>query len=268
MYHLKANGPFRWGYTTVTTEDEAQANTMMDFGFLRLRAGEVYEEQSPKESAFLLMTGDITFEFGGEVARAERKSLFHENASCLHLPPNTPLKLTAHSDVELNITRTSGDVNFPPQFYSANETRSEERGKGTMQETSTRIVRTVFDKNNAPKANLVVGEVVNFPGKWSSYSPHHHPQPEIYHYRFLPNNGFGVSIVGDEAFIVTDHDSVKILADSIHPQVTAPGYAMYYIWVIRHLEGNPYGIPTFVPEHTWVMEEGASIFPDRRHDDE
>ncbi len=268
MYHLKANGPFRWGYTTVTTEDEAQANTMMDFGFLRLKAGETYEEQSPKESALLLMTGKVTFAYDGKESQAERNSLFHENAACLHLPPNTHLEVTAHTDVELNITRTSGDVDFEPKFYSAQETRSEERGKGTMQETSTRIVRTVFDKTNAPYSNLVVGEVVNFPGKWSSYSPHHHPQPEIYHYRFLPKNGFGISIVGDESYIVTDHDSVKILDDRVHPQVTAPGYAMYYIWVIRHIDGNPYGVPTFVPEHTWVMEKDALIFPDRRQDDE
>ncbi|NLJ24476.1 MAG: 5-deoxy-glucuronate isomerase [Firmicutes bacterium] len=268
MYHLRAKGPFRWGYTTVTTEDEAQANTMMDFGFLRLKAGEVYEEKSPKETAFLLMSGSVTLSLNGKKHKANRQSLFHEDPSCLHLPPNVALKITAHSDTELNITRTSGDVEFAPRFYSPSDIRSEERGKGTMQETSTRIVRTVFDKSNAPYSNLVVGEVVDFPGKWSSYPPHHHPQPEIYHYRFLPENGFGVGIIGDEAYVLTDHDSVKILDSRIHPQVTAPGYAMYYIWVIRHLDGNPYGVPTFVPEHKWVMEEGASMFPERSEADE
>ncbi|NLK07827.1 MAG: 5-deoxy-glucuronate isomerase [Firmicutes bacterium] len=265
MYHLRADGPFKRGYTTVATEDEAHANTMMDFGFLILEAGETYQEKSPKESAYLLMSGDITFEFASEKVRAKRESLFHENASCLHLPPDTQLTLTAHTDVELNITRTSQKGSFPPKFYGTSDVRSEERGKGTMQETSTRIVRTVFDKTNAPDANLVVGEVVNFPGKWSSYSPHHHPQPEIYHYRFLPSGGFGVSIVGDEAFVVNHRDSVKILDGRIHPQVTAPGYAMYYIWVIRHLEDAPYGIPTFVPEHEWVMARDAVIFPERGH---
>ena len=34
-----------------------------------------------------------------------------------------------------------------------------------MRETSTRIVRALFDKTNAPYANLVVGEVIGFPGK-------------------------------------------------------------------------------------------------------
>ncbi len=128
MYHLRAKGPFRWGYTTVTTEDEAQANTMMDFGFLRLRVGEVYEEQSPKETAILLMTGSVTFSFNGEEEKAERGSLFNDNPSCLHLPPNVALKMMAHSDVEINITRTSGDVEFAPKFYSATDIRSEERG--------------------------------------------------------------------------------------------------------------------------------------------
>jgi 5-deoxy-glucuronate isomerase len=36
---------------------------------------------------------------------------------------------------------------------------------------------------------------------------------------------------------------------------------MFYIWVIRHLDGNRYGTPTFVPEHTWVTDPKAGIWP-------
>ena len=48
-----------------------------------------------------------------------------------------------------------------------------------MREASTRIVRTIFDLSNATDAKLVLGEVISYPGKWSSYPPHHHPQPEV-----------------------------------------------------------------------------------------
>jgi 5-deoxy-glucuronate isomerase len=58
---------------------------------------------------------------------------------------------------------------------------------------------------------------------------------------------------------------VKILEGVSHPQVAAPGYAMYYLWVIRHLDGNRYGeksaTPIFEPEHRWVTEKGAVIWP-------
>lgn len=48
----------------------------------------------------------------------------------------------------------------------------------------------------------------------------------------------------------------------MHPQVSAPGYAMYYIWVIRHLKGNPYIKPDFEEQHLWVEQPGAKYWSD------
>jgi 5-deoxy-glucuronate isomerase len=132
-----------------------------------------------------------------------------------------------------------------------------------MRETSTRIVRTIFDQSNMPASKLVLGEVITYPGKWSSYPPHHHPQPEIYHYRFYPEQGFGFGMLGDDVVKIKQADTVLILNDLSHPQTAAPGYAMYYIWVIYNLDGNPYGTPIFEPEHTWVMDKqnDSKIWP-------
>ncbi|MEI6876242.1 MAG: 5-deoxy-glucuronate isomerase, partial [Spirochaetota bacterium] len=96
----------------------------------------------------------------------------------------------------------------------------------------------------------------------SSYPPHHHPQPEIYHYRFLPANGFGLTAIGDEAFLLRDRDTILIRAGRDHPQVTAPGYAMWYLWVIRHLDGDRYRAPwpENAPDHAWVMAKDAPIW--------
>ena len=83
---------------------------------------------------------------------------------------------------------------------------------------------------------------------------------------YEPENMKGHATVGDMVFTVRNGDTVKILNDASHPQVAAPGYAMYYIWVIRHLEGNRYGersgTPIFEPEHLWVTEKDAVIWPD------
>jgi 5-deoxy-glucuronate isomerase len=35
---------------------------------------------------------------------------------------------------------------------------------------------------------------------------------------------------------------------------------MWYIWVIRHLDGNRYVQPTFVSEHAWVQAKDANIW--------
>ena len=110
---------------------------------------------------------------------------------------------------------------------------------------------------------MVIGEVINFPGKWSSYIPHHHPQPEIYYYRFNKEQGFGCSIIGDDVYKIK-HNSYSIIPGGlVHPQVAAPGYAMYYCWMIRHLEGNPWTDRIDEEQHKWLLEKKVAIWPDK-----
>jgi 5-deoxy-glucuronate isomerase len=121
--------------------------------------------------------------------------------------------------------------------------------------TADRELRTILDDSRAPFSALTVGEVVNGPGKWSSFPPHHHPQWEIYHFRFFPKNGFAFSEQGEDVFKVRDGDTAVIPPGLTHPQCAAPGYAMVYLWAIRHLEGCRFGADSrnFVAEHAWTL---------------
>jgi len=56
---------------------------------------------------------------------------------------------------------------------------------------------------------------------------------------------------------VRPYDTIRILDENDHSQCAAPGYAMYYIWVIRHLPGDRYTVPEFTKTHSWTMEPGA-----------
>ena len=264
MIQVRQNEPFAYGYTGITTMEEIEHNTMMDFGVLRLGKGTVEKNAEQKERAYLLTQGEVTFQWEGHREIAKRANCFDEDPFVLHVPENVEVIISGVSEnSELAVTKTTNEKKFPSKFYTQEECRSEQRGAGTMKETSTRTVRTVFDKSNSPESNLVIGEVIDHPGKWSSYPPHYHPQPEIYFYKFNPQNGYGFSELGEEAVKLRHNDTVKILDNATHPQITAPGYAMYYLWVIRHLDGNPYITPTFVPEHLWVTDPGAKIWPDK-----
>lgn len=53
---------------------------------------------------------------------------------------------------------------------------------------------------------------------------------------------------------IQDGDTVVIPPGGDHAQVSAPGYGMYYLWMIRHLPGNPYTGFTFAEEHTWALD--------------
>ncbi len=55
-------------------------------------------------------------------------------------------------------------------------------------------------------------------------------------------------------------DTVEILNLDDHSQVAAPGYGMYYVWVIRHLPGRPYTVPEFTAGHAWLREPAPEIW--------
>ena len=69
MLLIDRKEPYGWGYTPITTEGEATLDTMIDFGILRLRAGEVHREKTEKEVAYLLMDGSAEFKFGDETTK-------------------------------------------------------------------------------------------------------------------------------------------------------------------------------------------------------
>lgn len=260
--HIPYKGPFSRGLTQLVERRGAQADMLMDFGILRLDQGDMYNDKSDHdERAWLLASGSVSISWDGGKAELDRLDRFNHDPWCLSVPAGCTVRMEAsRGGAELYRIATDNSKRFVPRLYKPADCRSEFRGAGTMRETSTRIVRTIFDDTNHNESLLVLGEVIGVPGKWSSYPPHHHPQPEIYHYRFMPEQGFGLTTIGTQAHVLRDRDTILIRDGKDHPQVTAPGYAMWYLWVIRHLEGNRYSIPEFTEEHRWVTGPQEAIW--------
>ena len=265
---IKAHGAHPFELKWLSRMDGAHADMLMDFGVYLMKKGDVWFEDAMLEKAALLVYGEVKFEWAGQEHTEYRKNCFDVPPTAIHADRATNLKITCLSEeAELNILRTNNEREFGAKLYLPADTPDEFRGAGLMRETSTRIVRTIFDYSNAPYANLVLGEVIGFPGKWSSYPPHHHPQPEIYYYKTNPENGFGYGELGDDVVKVQNNDTVFIAPGLTHPHCTAPGYALWYLWAIRHLEGCPYkqpDYPVFLKEHLWVMEPDSVYFGDKK----
>jgi 5-deoxy-glucuronate isomerase len=253
---------FAPGYTAITHADEAEDSAGIEVGVLRLSPGETHRVELARETAFLLMSGRARLGARGvQGAVVERRSLFDESATCLHAASGDVVEIAAIDDVEFTVYAVANARTFSPRLYLPQDVPNEHRGQGQVGDACYRFVRTIFDKHNAPDAaELVLGEVITFPGRWSSYPPHHHAQPEIYHYRFTRPEGFGHAELGDTVLKVKQFDTVKILDGVDHPQCAAPGYGMYYAWVIRHLPGKPYGVPDFTDAHKWTMEQDARFW--------
>lgn len=197
-----------------------------------------YDEQN--ETAFMILSGELEIYFQGEKKVMKRESPFEKKPYCLHIPKQVEVEITAVLDSEIIIQQTDNDIVFTPVFYTPKDCTYEEFGKDQWGGAGHRVVSTIFDLSNAPYSNMVLGEVYNLPGKWSSYPPHYHPQPEVYYYKFDRPEGFGACFLGDDVHKSTDGSYCAIKGGSAHQQVVAPGFTMYYVWLIRHLDGNPW----------------------------
>ncbi|MDQ0204152.1 5-deoxy-glucuronate isomerase [Pectinatus haikarae] len=250
------------GYNSMVTCD---SNMMMDIGYQVMNKNDaIFFEEKGKETAYVILTGEVEISWEAHTEKMKRTSLFDENPYCLHVPSGVKVSIKALNDAEMLIQKTENDRNFTAKFYYPKDVQCDIFGKGQWGGCAERTVRTIFDYENAPYSNMVNGEIINKPGRWTSYIPHFHPQPEVYTYKFDKPQGFGGCFIGDDAFKIAHNSWCAVPGGQTHPQTAAPGYVMWYSWMIRHLPGNPWvKTRTDDSEHTWLLAEDVKIWPDK-----
>lgn len=189
-----------------------------------------------------------------------RSSVFEGAGDTVYAPPGR-IELTA-SGGPARVAIASAPLADEPaaaaRIIRPAEQDVEDRGDGNW----LRTVRTILGPGDAA-GRLLVGETLNPPGNWSSYPPHKHDTDEpprevqleeVYYYLLDPPDGFGIQLVyngeGEKAFTVRSDDAAAI-RDGYHPLVAAPGYRLYYLWVMAG-RGRQM-IPYLDPRHAWVQ---------------
>ncbi|AUH73475.1 5-dehydro-2-deoxygluconokinase [Legionella sainthelensi] len=255
---IKNSQGFNQGCNTIVLMNPS-AKDSMSFSSLKLAAGEKYSFNDHYEFAALLMTGKVVFHYGKESQQVYRYDYFLQEPIALHCSSGEIASVEALTDCEILLIETENNASFAPLLFDkSNLLELDNRGKDILNDSSYRIVRTVFDKRNRPESNLVVGEIITFQGRWSSYPSHYHDQPEIYHYRFSEPQGYAFGENGKEVLRIEHYDTYQIAPGQTHAHCTAPGYALYTLWFIRHLTGNPYNTPSFLREHEWTRTSKAN----------
>jgi 5-deoxy-glucuronate isomerase len=236
---------------------------LIDLRLVQLSTGEHETLQGDVEMCAIVLSGvvDVTID-GLDFGTATRAGdVFESPGDAAYLPPGEALDLFAGRDAVVAVAaapladRPAG----PARLIRSEEQAVRTAGTGNW----SRSIRTILGPSD-DAGRLVLGETINPPGNWSSYPPHKHDRhappeevalEEVYYYRFKPQGGFGVQVIYDDrderAQIVRDGDVVAI-PSGYHPVVAAPGYALYYLWVMAG-EGRELA-PFFDPKHAWVQE--------------
>lgn len=227
------------GVEILSTYENEFRDMLMDISIHRIPAGTTKEfGRVGEECAVLLFSGKITFAWDGQKETIYREGIWVDGPYTVHACTGVTIAVTAEEDAEVWVQYTHNDAEFPSHLYTPEECPWKWVGVGKMGDVARRRVNTIIDKDIQPASNMVLGEIMNQRGNWSGYLPHRHPQPELYYFRFDRPEGFGASFVGDDVFKSVDNSFSAIPGGKLHPQAVAPGYRMYTVWAIRHLEGD------------------------------
>jgi len=257
-----------YGENVIYTASEGPVD-LLSFSILKLTAGDTHsDETGDQELGLIVLNGLVALEIDGETYEevGGRTSVFAGKASGAYLPPATDWALRADSRCEVAVCRAPSEAAGPAQIVRAEEVQVSKAGNWNWR----REVHSVIGTNVPQAQRLLIGESFNPPGNWSSYPPHKHESDdypfevsmqELYHFRMNPPQGFGIQCIYsddlslDETYTVRNTDTV-IIPNGYHPVVAAPGYQLYYLWMMAGVTDRRMA-PQDDPNHVWVKATGA-----------
>lgn len=241
----------------------SQGIKLVDLSLVRLATRERETLVDGGELCAVVLSGAVEVAVGvAALGRAAREGdVFESLGDTIYVPPHEKLHVVASTDAVVAVATAPVGGGTPGQARIIGPADQHVRAAGTG--NWARTIRTILGPGDEA-ARLILGETINPPGNWSSYPPHKHDRhappdevalEEVYLYRLKPAAGFGVQLVYDDtderAQIVRDGDVVAI-PSGYHPVVAAPGYALYYLWVMA---GEGREMASYLePRHAWVQD--------------
>jgi 5-deoxy-glucuronate isomerase len=221
--------------------------TLLDFGYLRLAAGESYQAESgDREILAVLLGGKATFEIDG--TRFEniggRPNVFSGKPYSVYIPAGASFTIKAEGTVEMALPSAPSDLGTAPYVIEPAQVATGVWGAANFTRNYHQIL-TLASQPDLPARRLIVGETFTPSGNWSTYPPHKHQednlpreayQEEMYYFKVNPNDGFGICCYYNEQdegenFTIRDN-SIHMMPHGYHTVVSAPGYTTYYLWFL------------------------------------
>lgn len=217
------------------------------FNIVRLNQGEVYENTLNNfESVYSMMSGScdiktcgITFE------KVSRKDIWSGYADSVYVPTGGSVTVKALCDgTEIAVAGGLCQEVYKPFRVTPEEVEVVDVGSNDTH-SSRRICHMLGQKDEGRTGNLLVSECMPENGCWSGYPPHKHDTEngseesdfeEIYHYRFNPENGFGMQLVyqsdGSYQAFMTKSGDTCLIDRGYHPTVASPGHSGYIFTIL------------------------------------
>jgi len=253
----------RLGFTLLARPGDAGMQHL-SFGMLALAPGQKHSFQPcDQETALVLLKGAALVTGDGLARQAigPRADLFQDKPWTVMIPAQGAVEVEATADCEMAVCPAPSTRKGEAFVVGPEKVKEIALGKPGFQRRALMIVT-----EEVPADWLFIGEAIVGPANWASFPPHRHDfddlphevdMEEIYYFRFDRPQGFGIQKLYtdnrsiDETLTVQDHHTV-LIPEGYHPVCTAPGYSMYYLWIMagKHRKF----LSRIDPEHRWIVQ--------------
>jgi len=226
-----------------------------------------------EEMALVILSGTCQIKVNDMVFDnlGSRKDVFSGKATTVYVPIHSHYEVTEvkGGKLEIAIVSAPADKQYQPFVVQPEEVVINHRGILNWQ----RDVHDLITDNGENRVErIIVGETYSYSGQWSSYPSHKHDTnnlpfesklDELYLFKVDPVEGFGIQVMYSddlslrEAYIIKDGDAVA-LPEGYHPVASAPGYRIYYLWVLGGEHGRALQ-PHDDPNLKWISNVATML---------
>jgi len=220
---------------------------LLDFGLLKLGAGETYSAESGEREVLAVLLGGVaSFDVGKKRFDkvGGRPNVFGGRPHSVYIPAGSKYTITTDDAVEIALASAPSELDVEPYVIEPSKVTSFTAGAANFKRTLYQIL-TLAGQPDLPARRLIVGETFTPSGNWSTYPPHKHQvddlpreayHEEMYYFRVSPKDGFGIchyyNEEGEEENFTIRDNSIHMLPRGYHTVVSAPGYTTYYLWFL------------------------------------
>lgn len=259
LKHYTNQGPF----TKIASIGDGGLK-LTEFGIITLKAGESYASVSGAFEVALIVLGGTCAVTGEGIDFPKvgtRKDVFSGKPHTVYIPCGTPYTVTGTTDVEIAWAASPSDLQTKAYEITPEQVKEAHIGKENFQRDALLMLTDAF-----PSRHLFIGEAFVPSGNHASYPPHRHDfdnlpvevdMEELYFFRFNPEQGYGIQrIYTDDGAIdftcTVKQNDTTLIPRGYHPVINAPGYTMYYLWIMAGQNHRKF-LSVTDPDHKWIL---------------
>ena len=262
MDYLKHYKPQN-GFTKIASLGDGDLK-MTEFGLIKLKQGECYNSESGKfEVALIILGGKCSIDGDGFTFNdiGKRKDVFSGKPYTVYIPCGKAYSISADSDVEIAWTASPTELEAEAYMITPEQVKEAHIGNENYQRDAYLILTDEHTSDN-----FFIGEAFVPSGNHASFPPHRHDadnlpdevdMEEVYFFRFDPNQGYGIQkIYTDDRSIdytcTVEENDTTLIPEGYHPVINAPGYTMYYLWIMTGQNHRKF-LSVIDPKHKWIV---------------